>query len=223
MIRWSNWRESFGPAVVYARERDLEGMLRLDAPVTKMIMVMSYGEAERLVARSEELHAAGVVWLGFNTENGLTPAAEMRTIFDADPSVNVIARVAQLGTEAGFRVVWGPIRVVLDQVPEATVRALLQAGVRGFSLQEQKFIEVAPASRRIPAVRATLDRYQAIAAELGIDGVDFHVQIMHQRCPDLPNCVTFVQQLTDLDGVASLALWSNGPIPEAFVAALRAP
>ena len=38
MIRWSNWRPEFGPAIVYARESDLNGMLNLDAPVDKMIL-----------------------------------------------------------------------------------------------------------------------------------------------------------------------------------------
>ena len=36
MIRWSNWQPEFGPALVYAREQDLEGMLRMDGPVVKM-------------------------------------------------------------------------------------------------------------------------------------------------------------------------------------------
>ena len=39
MIRWSNWQSEFGPAIVYAREADLNGMLRMDGPVTKMVMV----------------------------------------------------------------------------------------------------------------------------------------------------------------------------------------
>ena len=44
MIRWSNWRPEFGPAFVYAREADLNGMLQLDGPVEKMVMVTSYDE-----------------------------------------------------------------------------------------------------------------------------------------------------------------------------------
>ena len=44
MVRWSNWRPEFGQAYVYAHERDLNGMLGLNAPVEKMLMFTSYGE-----------------------------------------------------------------------------------------------------------------------------------------------------------------------------------
>jgi hypothetical protein len=46
------------------------------------------------------------------------------------------------------------------------------------------------------------------------------VQIMQQRCPDLPNCVTFVEGLEEIP-VDSIAIWSNGPIPADFVSAIR--
>lgn len=221
MIRWSNWREEFGPAIVYAREQDLAGMLALDAPVTKMLMVTSFGETERLMARAAELQAAGVTWVGLNTENGLTPRAEMATLFDPDPSVNVVARVARLVQANGFGVVWGPVRLVADQVPDATIQAMMEAGVTGLSLQEQKFIERSPADQRLAAVDATIERYLDLAADVGVPSFVFHVQIMHQRCPDMNACVRFVQGLEMRRDVVSLAIWSNGPIPTTFVDAVR--
>lgn len=221
MIRWSNWRSDFGPAIVYARERDLDGMLRLDAPVVKMLMVTSVDETARLMRRADELHAAGVTLLGLNTENGLTPADEMRDLLLNDPQRNTIVRVAQLATENGFGVVWGPVRNVTDRVPADVIRLIMEAGVTGLSLQEQKFIEAQSADQRERAVSQTIARYQAIADEVGISDFAFHVQIMHERCPSLPNCVDFVARLERMP-VASLAIWSNGPIPAAFVTALRA-
>lgn len=221
-IRWSNWRPEFGPAFVYARERDLEGMLAMDAPVIKMLMVTSYDETSRLMQRADELHEASVAIVGLNTENGpgMTPPDEMQTIQSTDPNVNVIARVAQLATENGFSVMWGPIRNVTDRVDENVIRMLMEAGVRGLAMQEQKFIETQPAQQRARAVIQTRERYLAIARELGIDDFAFHVQIMHQRCPDLSNCVEFVRLLEEIP-VDSIAIWSNGPIPVDFVEAIR--
>lgn len=222
MIRWSNWREEFGPAIVYAREADLNGMLRMEGPVTKMVMVASYGEAERMIARADELKAAGVSAIGLNTENGqgMTPGNEMQTLNSSDPTVNIVARVAQLTTQNGFGMLWGPVRNVLDAASDATIRTMLESGVSGIALQEQKFIETAPASSRAQAVQQTISRYQSIAEQAGRGDLSFHVQIMQQRCPNLSNCINFVTMLEDMS-VDSLAIWSNGPIPVDFVRSVR--
>ncbi len=102
MVRWSNWRPEFGPAYVYAREADLSGMLALSAPVEKMLMVASYAEVQRLVGQADQLKAAGVTTLGFNSENGtgMTPPDEMQTLNSSDPNVNVVARSAAIGNRA---------------------------------------------------------------------------------------------------------------------------
>ena len=227
MIRWSNWRPEFGPAYVYAREQDLEGMLAMgdsdeSLPVIKMLMVASYDETSRLMQRADELHAAGVTIVGLNTENGpgMTPPEEMETLFNPDPNVNVVARVAQLATENGFGVMWGPIRNVTDRVSDDVIRTIITAGVRGLAMQEQKFIETQPAQERAQAVIQTRDRYLALARDMSVDEFSFHVQIMHQRCPDLDNCVEFVRLLEAIP-VDSIAIWSNGPIPLEFVEAIR--
>jgi hypothetical protein len=220
MIRWSNWKPEFGPALVYAREQDLDGMLRMDGPVQKMLMVTSYGEAERLMNRADELHRAGVEIVGLNTENGLTPGNEMQTLNNPDPDVNIVARVAHLATDAGFAVIWGPVRNMTDSVSDQTLRTIMDAGVTGVALQEQKFIEAQPASTRINAVNKTRDRYLQLAGEEGLDNFSIHVQIMEQRCPNLDECIKFVQLLEDIP-VSSIAIWSNGPIPSSFVEAIR--
>lgn len=222
MVRWSNWRPEFGPAYVYAREQDLTGMLELDAPVEKMLMVTSLEEVQRLVQRQEELKAAGVTIIGFNTENGtgMTPGNEMQTLNSADPAVNVVARAAKLATENGFRVMWGPVRRTVDSLSDDAIRTMIAAGVSGLAIQEQKFIENQDASTRLRAVLSTRDRYLRLAEAEGIEDFTFHVQIMHQRCPSLPNCVTFVEGLESIP-VDSIAIWSNGPIPVDFVHAIR--
>jgi hypothetical protein len=220
MIRWSNWQPEFGPALVYAREQDLAGMLRMDGPVQKMLMVTSYEETERLMSRADELHAAGVAIVGLNTENGLTPSGEMQTLNNPDPAVNIVARVARLATEAGFEVIWGPVRNVTDSISDEVIRVMMNAGVSGLALQEQKFIEVQRAEVRLSAVNETRQRYLRLATEVGLDSFAFHVQIMHQRCPDLENCITFVQMLEEIP-VSSIAIWSNGPIPPSFVEAIH--
>ncbi len=73
---------------------------------------------------------------------------------------------------------------------------------------------------RLSAVQQTRERYLRLAQQEGIDDFTFHVQIMQQRCPNLPNCVTFVEGLEAIP-VDSIAIWSNGPIPVDFVNAIR--
>lgn len=220
MVRWSNWQPEFGPALVYAREQDLTGMLRMDAPVEKMLMVTSYAEASRLMERAEELKAAGVTIVGLNSENGLTPGNEMQTLDSPDPDTNLVARVAKLATQNGFSFIWGPVRRTTDTVTDEVVRVMMAAGMSGIALQEQKFIETQPAQTRLTEVNRTRERYLRLADELGLDHFSFHVQIMHERCPNLGNCVTFVQMLEDIP-VDSIAIWSNGPIPPSFVTSIR--
>lgn len=222
MIRWSNWRPEFGPALVYAREQDLDGMLRMEGPVQKMLMVTAYAELERLMARADQLLASGVVIVGLNTENGpgMTPQDEMRTLDNPDPNVNFVARAARLATEQGFKVIWGPVRNMADSVSDATLRTIMAAGVSGVALQEQKFIEHQPAQTRLSEVTRTRDRYLRVAREQGLSEFSIHVQIMQQRCPDLENCVDFVRMLEAVP-VSSIAIWSNGPIPPEFVSAIR--
>ena len=222
MLRWSNWRPEFGPAYVYARERDLSGMLELDAPVKKMLMVASYDEVERLVSQSNQLKAAGVGIIGFNSENGIgmTPPDEMQTLNSADPNVNVVARAAKLATENGFEVMWGPVRNTVDSLSDEAIRTMMAAGVTGLAIQEQKFIETQDADSRLSAVLWTRERYLRLAREERIEDFTFHVQIMQQRCPNMRNCVTFVEGLEAIP-VDSIAIWSNGPIPVGFVHAIR--
>jgi hypothetical protein len=222
MVRWSNWRPEFGPAFVYARERDLNGMLDLNAPVEKMLMVTSYDEVQRLMGQADQLKAAGVIIIGFNSENGtgMTPADEMRTLNSVDPNVNVVARAAKLATDNGFEVMWGPVRNTVDSLSDEAIRTMIAAGVTGLAIQEQKFIETQAADSRLSAVLRSRDRYLRLAGEEGVEDFTFHVQIMHQRCPNLPNCVTFVEGLEAIP-VDSIAIWSNGPIPVDFVDAIR--
>ena len=222
MVRWSNWRPEFGPAYVYAREADLSGMLSLSGPVDKMLMVTSYAEVQRLMERADQLQAAGVTTLGFNSENGtgMTPPEEMQTLNSADPNVNVVARSAKLATDNGFKVMWGPVRNTVDSLSDEAILTMMSAGVTGLAIQEQKFIETESAGSRLAAVTQTRERYLRLARQANIDDFTFHVQIMQQRCPNLPNCVTFVEGLEKIP-VDSIAIWSNGPIPVEFVSAIR--
>jgi hypothetical protein len=222
MVRWFNWLPEFGPALVYAREQDLEGMLRMQGPVDKMLMVTSYSELEHLMERADELQAAGVTIVGLNTESGpeITPREEMETLDSPDPNVNIVARAARLATQNGFDILWGPVRVTADKVSDASIRTMMEAGISGLALQEQKFIEVQPAEERLVEVNRTRERYLQLAQEAGVDNFTFHVQIMPQRCPDLSNCAAFVLGLEEIP-VDSIAIWSNGPIPLTFIAAIR--
>jgi hypothetical protein len=222
MIRWSNWRSEFGPAYVYAREQDLDGMLRMSGPVEKMLMVTSLAELEQLMTRAGELRASGVTVVGLNTEGGpgMTPSNELRTLNSPNPAENMVARAARLATENGFQVIWGPIRNMADSVSDQAIRTMMTAGVSGLALQEQKFIENQTARVRAERVAETRARYLRLADEVGVTGFSIHVQIMHQRCPNLANCATFVDLLEQIP-VDSIAIWSNGPIPPDFVQAIR--
>ena len=222
MIRWSNWRPEFGPAFVYAREADLNGMLNMDGPLEKMVMVTAYDEVERLMRFADELKASGVTTIGFNTENGagMTPGSEMNTLNSADPEVNIVARAAHLATAEGFDVLWGPVRRTTDEISDRAILTMMEAGVSGLAIQEQKFIETQPSDSRLAAVNRTRERYLSLADSAGIGDFSFHVQIMQQRCPNLANCVEFVEGLESIP-VDSIAILSNGPIPVDFVNAIR--
>jgi hypothetical protein len=222
MIRWSNWQPDFGPALVYARENDLDGMLRLNGPVEKMLMVTSYEEAERVLTYADELRAAGVTIVGLNSEDGpeMTPHEDMHSLENPDPNENLVARVARLATQHGFEVIWGPSRPMADAVSDAALRTMMEAGMGGLALQEQKYIEVEPAQSRLAEVNRTRKRYMQLAQEQAVDDFTFHVQIMHERCPNLNNCVEFVSGLEEIP-VDSIAIWSNGPIPPGFISAIR--
>ncbi|MFN2204502.1 MAG: hypothetical protein ACK2UT_01190 [Candidatus Promineifilaceae bacterium] len=222
MVRWSNWRPEFGPAFVYAREADMNGLLNLEGPVEKMIMVTSYEELQRLMRFAGELQASGVTTVGFNTENGagMTPGDEMNTLKSADPDVNIVARAARLATSNGFDLIWGPVRHTVDDMSDAAVLSMIGAGVSGVAIQEQKFIETQPADARLAAVNRTRQRYLSLAERAGVKDFSFHVQIMQERCPNLENCVEFVDGLEAIP-VDSIAIWSNGPIPVDFVNAIR--
>ena len=222
MVRWSNWRPEFGPAFVYAREADMNGLLNLEGPVEKMIMVTSYEELQRLMRFAGELQVSGVTTVGFNTENGagMTPGDEMNTLNSADPDVNIVARAARLATSNGFDLIWGPVRHTVDDMSDAAVLSMIGAGVSGVAIQEQKFIETQPADARLAAVNRTRQRYLSLAERAGVEDFSFHVQIMQERCPNLENCVEFVEGLEAIP-VDSIAIWSNGPIPVDFVNAIR--
>jgi hypothetical protein len=187
-----------------------------------MLMVTSISEVQRLLQQSDQLKAAGVTTIGFNSENGtgMTPAGEMSTLNSADPTVNVIARAAEMASAKDFKFMWGPVRRTVDSLSDGAIRTMIAAGVSGLAIQEQKFIENQDASTRLSAVMQTRERYQRLARAEGVDEFTFHVQIMHQRCPNLPNCVTFVEGLESIP-VDSIAIWSNGPIPVDFVNAIR--
>ena len=108
----------------------------------------------------------------------------------------------------------------MDSLSDEAIRTMIAAGVSGLAIQEQKFIETQNASTRLTAVMKTRERYLRLAREEGVEDFTFHVQIMHQRCPNLSNCVTFVEGLESIP-VDSIAIWSNGPIPVDFVDAIR--
>jgi hypothetical protein len=97
---------------------------------------------------------------------------------------------------------------------------MIASGVSGLAIQEQKFIENQDAVTRLSAVQRTRERYLRLARAEGVEDFTFHVQIMHQRCPNLANCVEFVEGLESIP-VDSIAIWSNGPIPIDFVDAIR--
>ena len=75
----------------------------------------------------------------------MTPGNEMQTLNSDDPEVNVVARVARLATDNGFKVLWGPVRSTTDQISDRAILTMMEAGVSGLAIQEQKFIETQPA------------------------------------------------------------------------------
>lgn len=174
------------------------------------------------MTRADELRAAGIRIVGLNSEDGpeMTPHEDMHTLDSPNPNENLVARVARLVNQHGFDLIRGPARPMADAVSDAALSTMLEAGMVGLALQEQKYIEVEPAQVRLAAVNRTRERYMLLAREQAIDDFAFHVQIMHERCPNLNNCVEFVSGLEEIP-VDSIAIWSNGPIPPAFISAIR--
>ncbi|MCL5742567.1 MAG: hypothetical protein M1541_01375, partial [Acidobacteria bacterium] len=139
-----------------------ERALSLLAPVSdpqlqKMVVVTSIEDLKWLIAKRLE----GLVWVAYNSERGMTPAAELG---DIRASVTEFARIAHA---AGLRAIWAPTNTML-QADESVLE--LTRNLDGMAFQHQKvlqyqgvpaFIELtkqrAQAARRYnPAVRTSV-------------------------------------------------------------------
>lgn len=225
MVDYRNYRSDYGAALVYAWYTDaflqranssealrsqLAELQQLDAPnVEKMLMISSYDTLQRVLREYDDtLKGSGVTIIGYNTERSVgTPEGEMQALGSVNG--NSVARVAELADQHGYRLIWGPIRNTVDAVSDDAIRAMVDAGLDGVALQEQKFIERSPVSSRVQAVEATAARYKRIG------GPAFHVsvQIMPSRCPSSgagrwDTCAAFVSQIAGT--IDSVAIWASG-------------
>lgn len=216
MIDYRNYIPEYGNVYVYAWLSDpaiggggdayisqqLNGIAGLSG-VSKMIMVSSYGTFQNILNNhSGELSNSGVTWVGYNTEPGLTPQTEIDGVYSTtENSVGILANTADSN---GLKTIWGPIRVVTDNVSSGAIQAMVNGGLDGVALQEQKFIESQSIEQRTAAVNATASKYRAIG------GSSFHVtvQIMSTRCPSWDKCRDFVQAIKGT--INSLAIWAIG-------------
>jgi len=234
----------YGPFIVYGWATDpalsnpsrydaeLAVLAEIDDPdVVEIVMFSSYRTLDAKLSQpghADYLRSIGVTGFGFNSEGFMTPADEMNSLGDANPSTNAVARFSAITEAAGFDVLWGPIRVTADVVPDPAIAAMFGAGLDGVGLQEQQFIEAACVDQRAAAVAATGDRYRAIAASAGTEAhVD--VQIMPSRClagdgyaaahcgtsiaRDYDHCARFAEAIAgEVDSIGS---WASSPTDRA--------
>lgn len=234
----------YGPFVVYAwatdpaldnpqqYDRELSTLAAIDDPdVTEIVMFSSYVTLNSKLSQPGQvdyLRSIGVTGFGFNSEGFMTPADQMNSLNDADPSTNAVARFAAIAQANGFEVLWGPIRVTADAVGDPAVKGMFGAGLDGVGLQEQQFIESACVDDRAAAVAATASRYRSLAAGQG-GTAHIDVQIMPSRClngdtyaaahcgstitADYDHCGQFYGAIrVDID---SIGIWASSPTDRA--------
>jgi hypothetical protein len=193
----------------------------------------------------------GVRRAAYNPEAQHTPLDEMQRLLcctncgtppsgyvACEDSNNSVVQFVQIANSFGLPVQWGPVRNFLDAAlalaPEA-IAAMGAAGLDGFAIQEQRFIEQACPADRTDAVATTVAGYESILGDTTIA-----MQIMPSRCedggcvmegqcgsvPDGPygHCVEFADMAEPF--YDELAIWAAVPIdtPEdaaALIAALR--
>ena len=227
--------QGLGPFIVYAwctdpaiarYDQQIGVLEQIDAPgVTEMVMFSSHVTMTSTLARPgelERLQNAGVTVLGYNTEGFMTPAGEMNSLNSSSAQDNAVARFASIASDNGFESIWGPIRLVVDQVPDAAISTMDSASLNGVAMQEQRFIEGSCVADRSAAVSASAARYRSIAG----DDFSVTVQIMPTRCdagdsygiqncgldaqsPRFSHCRGLVEEIApDID---YLAVWASGP------------
>jgi|GEM_PF-6630638 len=230
----------YGPFIVYAwctdpalsnpqqYDRELQTLAAIDDPdVVEIIMFSSYLTLQTKLAQpgqADYLRSIGVTGFGFNSEGFMTPANQMNSLGDADPSTNAVARFSAIAENAGFTVLWGPIRVTADAVPDPALNGMFGAGLDGVGLQEQQFVESACVDDRVAAVEATAARYRGIAAARGTTA-HIDVQVMPSRClngdtyvaahcgtaitADYDHCAQFAAAIEN--DVDSIGIWASSP------------
>jgi hypothetical protein len=207
-----------------------------DPMVEKMVMFSSYATFSSKINQAghpEHLRSIGIAGFGYNTEGTITPTSELDNVTNPDPSVNPVARFAQLADEHGFYTIWGPIRYMTDSISNEALGAMFSSGLDGAALQEQNMISSFCAADRIAGVESTITRYR------GIGGASIHmtVQIMSGQCldgdtyadsscpaetitDDYDHCMLFVEGIEPV--IDSLAVWAMGPEVSAMPAFIRA-
>jgi hypothetical protein len=207
-------------------DRQLNDLAQIsDSGVTKGIIFTSWRTMEAKLLQpghADYLKSIGVKSFTYNTEGELTPADEMSGLTSGDPAQNSVAIFTRIAENYGFKAVWGPIRSTADNVPNAAVQVMLDAGLSGLGMQEQKFIEAACVADRVAAVRNTITRYKSLANGRPFT---FNVQVMPTRCVngdsyaqsncsqeninyEYRHCEEFVNEIQAL--IDSLAIWANG-------------
>ncbi len=234
----------YGPFVVYAwatdpalsnpqqYDRELSALAAINDPdVVEIVMFSSYRTLSDKLSQpghADYLRSIGVTGFGFNSEGFMTPADQMNSLGDTDPSTNAVARFSSIAQAAGFDVLWGPIRVTADAVGDPALATMFGAGLDGVGLQEQQFIESACVDDRAAAVAATAARYRAMAASEG-GSAQIDVQIMPSRClsgdtyaaahcgtaitADYDHCAQFAAAIADQ--VDSIGIWASSPTDRA--------
>ncbi|MCC6746925.1 MAG: hypothetical protein IT371_04655 [Deltaproteobacteria bacterium] len=229
-VTYRSQLQGLGPFIVYGwaadpalnqYARELATLASIQDPgVSKMVIFSSAKTVQSKLSSSAgvaELKNAGVTWLDYNSEGDKTPASEMQNLPQA------VQAFAQAATRAGFAAGWGPIRSTADAISDAQYAALVQAGLSGLALQEQKPIESSCAADRTSAVKSLVARLRRAAS-----GKPFRVtvQLMPTRCQAgdtfaLTNCAgegkgpTYFhcQKLADGLGssVEAFAIWASSP------------
>lgn len=202
---------------MYSKELSTLGSIK-DTQVTKMVMFSSFKTLSAKLGATghvAQLKQLGVTGLGYNTEGDKTPASEMQNLAGA------VSQFAALAQKHGLQALWGPIRATVDQISDTALTQMINAGLDGVGLQEQKWIEAACPQQRVTAVKATSARLKKLA---GGKPFDVQVQIMPSRCINgdaygkqhcggsgktFAHCVTFSDQIKP--AVDSMAIWASGP------------
>lgn len=188
-------------------------------------MISSSSDLQYALSRyGDDMRRYGVTWIGYDAELsvGTTPT-ELSSAYSADFNSNDVAKAASMARDAGYGFIYGARRQDMDgfirnSQPIPAVSLLVQSGLTGIALQDQKPIATQSAKQRYDAALYTINAFRTVGPNLHVtiqlmDGID--------RCGfSTTKCAEYVRLFSTIPNT-SLGVWPTGSDMSSFVRAIN--